>query len=44
VYEFRSPPHERRFRAIDFVFANKQELTGKTEERGAASALDQRRA
>jgi hypothetical protein len=44
VYEFRSRPHERQCRAIDFVFANEQQLTGKTEERRAASALDQYRA
>ena len=42
--EFRTPPYARQFRAIDFLFANEQELTGKTEEWHAASALDQCRA
>jgi hypothetical protein len=44
VSEFRTPRYARQFRAIDFVFANEQELTGKTEGRHAASALDQCRA
>ena len=42
--EFRTPPYARQFRAIDFLFANEQELTGKTEEWHAASAPDQCRA